>query len=421
MKMKTKKMEVETRPLTAADAEAYSEVGAYAYNSTREREGRYLEDVRRHPSFGVFADGRLAAALVGRRFDVSVHGRPVKADGIGMVASAPETRRLGLVRELLRAYLEQLREQGVVLSLLYPFDFQFYARMGWAFAARGLEIRVAPGELATFGRRTGNVRRVLYAEKDLQRVADGETVGGIAAKLDAVYRQATSDSNLSAVRKVEDWREMFTARRGLRHVAVWEGPSKRVEGYVVYTVRVAGEWGIPADLDVREMFAVSPEAWRGLCGFLATHDSHIRHVIIRLLPEHPLLELVRNPRVENGKLVPGAMARAVDVAGLLGARGTPDSGPGECTVAVSDPLAPWNDGSFLLRSDGGELAVQPVEVPPAGTDIRADVNGFTQLAIGYRGVDEMLLFGIIAGNPGPRLDFARRLFPVRPTMHLEYY
>ena len=67
-------------------------------------------------------------------------GRRVRVGGLASVLSAPETRRRGFVRALLRGILEKLHGDGVGWALEYPFDPRFYARYGFASVPTGSEV-----------------------------------------------------------------------------------------------------------------------------------------------------------------------------------------------------------------------------------------------------------------------------------------
>lgn len=416
-------MRVETRALTAEDIAGYADVGAASYNLPLAAMTQYIQEAAVRPMYGAFAGGHLAAALLDHRLDVRLNGAAIKASGIGMLASAPETRRRGVVREMLAGHLRQLREQGVVLSLLYPFAYSFYDRLGWAMVSRGVEIKVAPREFAAYGRRSGTVRRLLYSEKDVLKLADGQTLESVTRMLDGIHRAVTCQVNLASIRSADDWSRILKVIRGRRSVYSLEDERGCPQGYVITTVR-AEEY--PADLFVREIVARTPEAWRGLLFFLSCHDSNIRHIIVSLPVEHPLPDLLENPRAETSKLAPQAMARAVDVAGLLATRGTDGCTQGECLLSIRDGIAPWNEGTWRVGFDGRTISVGLVALDgsrPGSTDadLEMNVNSFTQLAVGYRPLAEMLQWGLVRGRPGPGAEFAASLFPARPVWHGEYY
>lgn len=408
----------EIRTLTKADFPAYSEVAGYSFNFPPEEVMKILDKTTRSGdgTAGIFADGRLAAALIDRRFGVNVNGAFVTANGIGMVASSPETRRRGLVRDMLAWHLEQLKQEGVVLSLLYPFNFRFYNRMGWGFASRLLQATIPVQEFTGYGRDVGRMRRLMTCDKNGLYPEPGMTKEQVIEAINGVFARAASIYNLAALREPRDWDRVLSVDESRRYVYVWESPEGRVEGY--YAGMTRGD-EYPNQLRVRDLWACTPDAWRGLFWFLSGHGAHIKNVRLMLPPAHQLIEVLTNPRIE-GKLEHGPMARAVDVTSLLQSRGTAGLVPGRCVIRVIDELAAWNDGRFAVAFDGS--AVQATKLADAGdADLTAPVDVFTQLSVGLRSVDDMIRFGLIQTTPGHGLEFARALFPARPIWHPEYY
>ena len=439
----------EVRPLTPDDIPAYSAIAGYAFNGTPERIRIYLEPPYAGRMLGVFSEGKLAAALMEFPFEVWLLGRLVDAVGVATIASAPETRRSGLVRELMFGHLRRLRDEGVGLSLLYPFSFAFYERFGWSLAAQRVELKVPPAEFAAYGRRVGRIRQLIYAEKELFQPLGGETEESAIATLDRVYEREAARFNLTARRTAEYWRNrVLQVDEGRRFAFVWEDDAGEVRGHVIS--RVTEEKDM-APLVVREIISTTPDGWRGLFFFLSCHESQHKHVRFVLPAGSPLLDLFGNPRIEESKVSPGVMARIVDVKRLLEARGVGGEGGGaasiplrgSCLIRVHDQLAPWNDGTFAVRCDGRAVTVREVKAGDsvAGTvgaagaadvaaaagettaapDLDIDIGILSRVAVGARSLGDILEFGLATGRPGPGLDFALSFFPARPIWHPEYY
>jgi predicted acetyltransferase len=405
---------------------AYARVAAYSYNNLPSWFGDYLGGLERRGvgTLGIFDGGEMAAALADRRFDARVNGAMVKANGIGMVASAITSRRRGLVRDLIGAHLAQLREDGVALSLLYPFKFRFYGRMGWGFGERGMEIKADPREFAAYGRAVGHVREALYVEKGAVQPAAGETLESVIDVLDRLHPYAAGGWQLATARTRTDWRSMLEVSRGRRYVFFWSpGRGAEPQGYAILYFREERHEG---DVSVREVAGATPDAWRGLFHLISQHDSQNKKVRLYLPYEHQFVELLDNPRVE-AEIGHGPMVRAVDLPALLTARGTEGAAPGRCSLTVTgDALAPWNEGTWQvsLSDRGGPVKVErclPCGDWGARADLEGPIDAISQLACGVRGVDAMMRYGLLTGHEGPGLSFARALFPQKPIWHNEYY
>ena len=73
------------------------------------------------------------------------------------------------------------------------------------------------------------------------------------------------------------------------------------------------------------------------------------------------------------------MTRIVDAAGAIAARGYPPGARAEVHLQLADRVAPWNDGRFVLRIEGGEA-----KLTPGGTgDVHLSVNGLASLYTGW--------------------------------------
>ncbi len=410
------------RPLTAGEVDDYVHLTAYAYNLSPASSREWVEAYKEARTLGVFEEGRLGAAFLSHRFDVWVNGRPVRAEGVGGLAAAPERRRRGLVRRLLAEHLRRLRDEGVALSLLYPFSYGFYGRLGWGVGARTASVRIPPAEFAGYGRPVGRVRRLLFSEKGLAHPAAGETIESVIAALDRVYQAEAPAFNLAVRRTPQLWREIFEVGPGRRYVFAWEEAPGEVQGYLILRIPDEAEM---TTVILREVFGLTPEAWRGLFRFLADHDSQNRFVQATLPVGHPLFGLLGDPGgVEPFKWSPGPMARAVDVAGLLAAAGTDGCRPGSCVLRVRDALAPWNDGLFEVSFDGDRVTATRAGSPSdvsTPADLETDVAVLSSLAVGAWSVPDVLKFDLATGRPGLGLEFARGLFPARPIWHLHYY
>ena len=411
----------EVRYLTPADDQAYGRVAGYSYNLQPHKIVEMLERTRGFGDrpLGVFTpSGEMGAAMIDRRMQVNINGRDIPANGVGMVASAPETRRRGMVRDMLAWHLGQLNDDGVALSILYPFQYRFYQRLGWGFANQVVQVGVPPKEFAGHGREIGKMVLLVTLEPSGLRFADGYTKEQVVGLLQPIYEATARTNNLAAWRAPEDWDRALRVSSGIRYIYGWFAPSGQCEAYFFGGTR---NEDYPTTLYTREMFASTPDGWRALFWFLSCHDSHIKLVEFSLPASNQILELLVAPR-HDAKLAEGQMARIVNVERMLTMRGADGARDGKCVLRVRDELAPWNDGDFTLETAAGTAHVAKVAGGAAGEpDIVAPIDVLTQMAIGTRSLEEMARFGLAGVNRGSGYDHAASLFQAKPIWHLEYY
>jgi len=164
---------VSVRPLRENDLEqlfALRQVSFLDRSDFSDETVRARHRARLPHTFGHFLDdksgGKLTSAAVCYSFEMFLAGQRVRVGGLAGVLSAPETRRRGFVRELLKYILEQLHQDGVGWALEYPFDPRFYARYGFATVPTGCEVtvpaeRLFQGAAPDATRLTGDVEAAL--------------------------------------------------------------------------------------------------------------------------------------------------------------------------------------------------------------------------------------------------------------------
>lgn len=93
--------------------------------SQTERWGAFAQD-------GTTLLGSFGLASYTVRFD----GHEVPMGGIGGVATLPQYRRCGAIRACLSAAMQEMYQNNVLLSFLYPFSRSYYRKFGYENGAR---------------------------------------------------------------------------------------------------------------------------------------------------------------------------------------------------------------------------------------------------------------------------------------------
>ncbi|MDZ5809854.1 GNAT family N-acetyltransferase [Halorubrum sp. AD140] len=407
--------DLEYRPFPDERADEFGAFMRYAFSPA---EGPYdPEAADDHDSIaerrGLFdATDDPVAVCAHHYFPLRIRGADREVAGLSAVASPPEHRRRGNVGRMLRESLAEYRARGVDVSVLWPFEYSFYASYGWATASRYRRLTAPPAQLgfvddliATDGDAAGTFRPL--DESDY-------------AVVEPVLAAMADRYDLTMAWSEEWWRERaLSGWKTDPFVYGWERDGD-LRGLCRYVFDDDPDDADETVMRVSDVAVADDEAWFQLLRFCRNHDSQVGEVRIRAPPDAPLLDLVEDPRAVDCEVRTGPMVRVVDVTAALEAL-DPDPGV-EATVslAVEDPLASWNDGVVRVTVGGGSVAVDGLDAESRDADAAVDVGALSQLYVGYRSVDALLRAGMLSGGGGTPLadaaaDALRALFPPRTT------
>lgn len=146
-----------------------------------------------------------------------------------------------------------------------------------------------------------------------------------------------------------------------------------------------------------------------LLQWIARHVDQADRVELRLAPtEHPETWLA-DLAVKTESEIRAPMGRVLDVARLGGMQ----VGPGGFTARISDPLCPWNEGTWRFEGRAGELQV----VHGGQLDCHLTIQGLTALVFGAHDPDDFAIRGW--GDPSPAVQVVMHAMfpPAVPHLH----
>ena len=368
---------VRYRPARRTDVETLAELEyrAYRVSSLEKRREFFLN----HPRFTLRdvrvaeLDGEIAGALVLYPLTAYLCGDPRPVVGVGSVAVSPEHRRRGVAEAFMRAALREMRQKGQALSMLYPFRLSFYRKFGYGLVEH-VHVFSTPASNFLPSDEARRVRRLRHPDRP---------------HVQALYDRVAPRWNFALARKPEWWEQRLWTYPG--EWAVYEGRRHGlIEGYLYYEIAVP-EGPFKLQMTVMEMLAATPEAQRGLVGYIASLADQVAQVHTASPADSVLLSLLRSPHTledsvdlggftEAGTLHTGAMLRLVDVRAALEARPAGGNGRGVIALEVEDEILPQNARAFGLSVKDGRFHVsnEPGRRAPrlrCGVDVLAQIYG----------------------------------------------
>jgi predicted acetyltransferase len=368
-------MDVEVRAPHRDEAEAVYALCSEAFASRPERRESWLASKRMEEFLGAWVAGELVGTTevmpVGQFFG----NRSVPMGAVASVAVRPDHRGHGIAPRLLALAVDRMHEQGLPVSTLHPATTRLYRGLGWEIGGE-FGVRRVP---------TTSLAALPPGEQECLRPGRTDDLDGVAE----CYERVAPSINGAIDRNNTRWRiDQLTLDRPQRYVYVYDADDG-IDGYVVYDQhQTRRQWGF--GITVHELVAADARAAVTLWRHLGSHVAQVDAVTVLALPLDVLTLLFPEQVVE----LVGAnhwMTRIVDAAGAVAARGYPPAVGAEVHLQLVDRVAPWNDGRFVLRVEGGEG-----KLSPGGTgDVHLSVNALASLYTGWATASVLAAAGLV--------------------------
>lgn len=337
--------------------------------------------------------GRMTGTVVNHAFSTYYDGHIVPSGGIGGVASLPEHRAQGGIREVLRAILKEDREKGVLFSLLFPFSHPFYRRFGYELCHEGRMLRFSVRALKEY-RQDIAVR--------MHRQSEGD------APFRGVYDAYARQFCYALAREDGAWSRMLRGTpeeaKAYRYLLSREG--RDVAYCMLHTTRVT-DYALMLWID--DWAYVDKAALYALLGFLYRFSAQCEKVCMEVPDGFEMGALLDEPYDVEQVAFRRSMARVLNVEEALKKMRHPAE-EGAYTLSVEDAFLPENTGVYRVSFGAGETRVcrAPGETPDASMHVQT----LAQLCFGYMGFD-MAAFKRDVETAG-NLETLRRVFVRKP-------
>ena len=354
-------------------------VGQYfAMDPTEERLERFSRNLPIERMHAAWQGGRIVGGAGAFPFELRVPGANVPTAGVTVVGTYPTHRRRGVLRALMRAQLDDVRERGEPLALLWASEDTIYGRFGYGMASQCAEVSI-PKEYSAYA-------QPLEREGTLRIVDAGEALTLFPRLWDRV--RPGTPGMIARTRNWWEFRVLFEqpggGEEGPKRLVVLERDG-RPEGYAIYRHKPKWEDGVSnSELRVVEAIALDGQPTAELWRYLLDIDWAARTTAHLLPVDHPLWWLVAHPRRMRPRIGDGLWARLVSVGDALSARSYATDGA--VVFDVVDEFCPWNAGRWRL-ADGRAKRSR------ASAQLRCDVSALGSAYLGGFGFSELVRGG----------------------------
>jgi predicted acetyltransferase len=356
-------MTTELRTLRTADLDSWFGVLGSAFGGGMqdpEDVGKWRELVRPDRSVTAWDGSELVGTAGAFAFRMTVPGgAAVPTAGVTMVSVLPTHRRRGVLTQMMRRQLDDVRAWGEPVAALTASEPVIYGRFGYGTATEELRADVD----------TTRVRLSLPDGVDALRMR-------LVDPLDAAVRQACEELYASRVplrpgmlRRMPGWERVpvhdpVHRRGGASPLqCVLAERDGELRGSARYAVRAdRDEAGPKGEVRLRDMEAADPAALGALMRYLFGLDLTTRLRIDNRPVDDPWLHQVSDVRRCRLTVRDALHVRLVDVGAALAARTY--QAPVDVVLEVADAFCPWNTGRWRLSGDAKGAVCEPTRDAP---------------------------------------------------------
>lgn len=342
-------------------------------------------------------------------YNLQIRNTALSCGYIVGVDTLPEARNKGYAKRLLKECLCMQRERKQVISLLMPFEGQFYYRYGWPFCYFHQRVIIDPNELRCAAKAWGNVRKAdLFAAQ---------------SELERVYHVFTAQYHGSVNRTAAQWRlQLEDAQLEYTTCFLIEDEKQQVQGYFLWTP-------LKGKCFVREIAWCHEKAKAGMLYYLMQNVAAGEKLWIDL-PEDDNLKYQLAGTKTDIVLYPFLMSRIVDVKQCLESLSYPAT-TAELILMVQDDFADWNTGAYHILIRDGYAQVQCVDETIKAFNVEKNIlycqisiDGLSQLIMGTRTVKQLIQQELLQCEATVQKDVVQllqTLWPAQCNYINEYY
>jgi len=325
-----------------------------------------------------FEDGQVVGGAGAFTFDFSVPGSSLPCAGVTVVGVYPTHRRRGVLREMMRAQLDDVHERGEPIASLWASEETIYGRFGYGLASWVGEIAIER-ERATFARPLERRGRARFVDAE-------EALRLFPPVWDELRRERPG-----TFARTDHWWDS----RGLRVPDDEKTNPRRfvaldldgsTQAYAIYKTQPSFDGGVSTSkLEVVEAVGANAQATAEIWRFLFDVDWTEAITASLLPPDHPLFLLLANPRRTDYRFADALWVRLVDVGAALSGRAY--AGTGSVVFDVRDAVCPWNEGRWRVSPEGASRTDDDAEIALDVSTLGSAFLGatsFAQLRSGLR-------------------------------------
>ncbi|MCD4650282.1 MAG: GNAT family N-acetyltransferase [Candidatus Cloacimonetes bacterium] len=363
------------RKITEAEKTDFAVMTTYAFKDWKDEPPKeeMIEALSADQTFAVFDNGRMVAGLINHDMKQVVRGVIKSMSGIGCVSCYPEYRGKGLVWQLMQVAFKEMMAKSQPLSMLRPFKQSFYDKFNYV--------------------ETGYKQRITYPMSAIAHYLENLNLK------EWEFQRFDAGSNWDEFLEVADELALKQYHGYVLFSSISEGRLKRFfKDSIVVIVRHEGKavgsfryykkgFGTDGVISIADWFYSDAYSRSAIFHYLALHRDQCGKFRLPVPGDAPFYTWFKDADTNPEATLTCSpwMVRVMDIPVAL--EGLPATDSGEITIKVTDPTCDWNNGAYLLVSDGETLSAESVST---SADCHLTIEGLSTLVYGSMNIEELV-------------------------------
>lgn len=381
-------MSVIVRPIVDSE---YAELGqrvarAFGGDAAEDDAERLRELIEPSRTMCAFDGSRMIGTCAGFPLRLAVPGATLPMTGTTIVSVEPTHRRRGVLREMMRSHLQDVRARGEPLAGLWASEGVIYPRFGFGAASEGNAVSV-DGAATRF--------RGDPPSLDLRMIEASEAADVLPPLYEKIWQHYPGlfgrHEAWWRTRILRDREQDREGASAYRFVVCEQGGDPL--GYVIYRLLGSEKTFGRGQVQVRELMTLNDAAHEVLWRYLCRIDLFPLVKFWNAAVDDELKWRVTDPYRVERRVIDNLWLRLMDVPGALSARRYLEAG--DLVLEVVDGFDTYAAGRFKLEAHPQGAHCQITSEP---ADIELDVTALGSLYLGRRCAMELRRAGRIAGD-----------------------
>lgn len=376
---------------------------AFNFNHIEDLQEGFLRTWQYTDNWGILKEGELTSQILVFPFHVNIFGQSMKMAGIGNVATYPEYRGNGGIRQLFTAIFEELKENGTVLSYLSPFYQPFYRKFGYEAIFNKIESKVTRKDITQLANeKAGSMKRVDKTQEHWQVI------------IKQLYADTLEKDTGSVIRESWWWINSFDYSPKTKYAICFDEQNSPV-GYIAYEMA-------PGEMIIHEISYKSGFAIRKIGSFIASHSGTFETFRFSSKLSEQVKLLFSESRPVEQTINEGMMVKIISLEGFIDQYSFNVSEKVSFLLAVDDDTTSWNQGTWKLTVESGKGSLSLVSdllLPEA--DFSGSIQSWTQVFLGRVSLETHLFLETMSGGTSIRAEALSRLLPKSDLALYDYF